>query len=125
MKIAVTAKGSGLGAWLDPVFEESRQLVPVSEKGRFESWGQDDASWPDPQGAARVAWLVGQEPERLSQENFRRKPEIGSPRRGSFFHRGERVGLDLVEAAREGILTRLASPPSARMLATVTCGGAH
>lgn len=45
MKIAVTAKGAGLGAWLDPDFVHCRQIVIVDEKDRFEAWtnpGTDD-----------------------------------------------------------------------------------
>lgn len=38
MKIAVTAKGAGLGAWLDPVFETCLQIVIVDDRDRFEAW---------------------------------------------------------------------------------------
>lgn len=38
MKIAVTAKGAGLGAWLDPVFETCMQIVIVDDHDRFEAW---------------------------------------------------------------------------------------
>jgi predicted Fe-Mo cluster-binding NifX family protein len=38
MKIAVTAKGSGLGAWLDPNFENALQVVIVDENDRFTSF---------------------------------------------------------------------------------------
>lgn len=38
MKIAVTAKGAGLGAWLDPVFETCLQIVIVDDQDRFEAW---------------------------------------------------------------------------------------
>ena len=107
MKTAVTAKGSGLGAWLDPVFEESRQLVLVSEEGRFESWGQDEASGPDPQGAARVAWLVRQGAGalvtgRLSGDARNRLAAAGIV----LFTAESGSVLELVEAAREGLLRR-------------------
>ncbi|MGQ9648147.1 MAG: hypothetical protein ACUVWO_16595 [Thermodesulfobacteriota bacterium] len=38
MKIAVTAKGAGLGAWLDPNFESCLQIVIVDDRDRFEAW---------------------------------------------------------------------------------------
>lgn len=38
MKIAVTAKGAGLGAWLDPVFEACLQIVIVDDHDRFDAW---------------------------------------------------------------------------------------
>ncbi len=38
MKIAVTAKGAGLGAWLAPVFEDCLQIVIVDERNRFDAW---------------------------------------------------------------------------------------
>lgn len=38
MKIAVTSKGAGLGAWLDPNFETCLQIVIVDDRDRFEAW---------------------------------------------------------------------------------------
>jgi len=38
MKIAVTAKGAGLGAWLDSNFEACLQIVIVDDRDRFEAW---------------------------------------------------------------------------------------
>lgn len=38
MRIAVTAKGAGLGAWLDPNFETCLQIVIVDDRDRFEAW---------------------------------------------------------------------------------------
>lgn len=38
MKIAVTAKGAGLGAWLDPNFESCLEIVIVDDRDRFEAW---------------------------------------------------------------------------------------
>ncbi len=109
MKIAVTAKGSGLGAWLDPIFEESRQLVLVSEEGRFESWGQDGASWPDPLGAARVAWLVRQGAGALVTGKLSGEARNRLAVAGIILFTAENGSvLELVEAAREGRLTRLA-----------------
>ena len=38
MKIAVSAKGAGLGAWLDPSFADCKHFVIVDENGKFEAW---------------------------------------------------------------------------------------
>ena len=38
MKIAVTAKGACLGAWLDPNFETCLQIVIVDDRDHFEAW---------------------------------------------------------------------------------------
>jgi len=38
MRIAVTAKGAGLGAWLDADFARSLQIVIVGDDDRFEAW---------------------------------------------------------------------------------------
>jgi predicted Fe-Mo cluster-binding NifX family protein len=38
MKIAVTAKGAGLGAWLDADFDHCLQVVIVDEDNHFEAW---------------------------------------------------------------------------------------
>lgn len=46
MKTLVTAKGAGLGAWLDPSFINCKHFVIVDEKGKFESWEPDaNAEW--------------------------------------------------------------------------------
>jgi predicted Fe-Mo cluster-binding NifX family protein len=50
MNIAVTSKGAGLGAWLDPDFDHCLQVVIVDEDDRFQSWpgpaqsGSEDAA---------------------------------------------------------------------------------
>ncbi len=109
MKIAITAKGAGLGAWLDPVFEESRQLVLVDEQGRFGSWAADEAASGDPHGVARVGWLIAMGAGalvtgRLTEETRDRLAAAGimvlSAEGGSV--------LDLVEAAQHNLLKRLA-----------------
>lgn len=38
MKVAVTARGAGLGAWLDPVFETCLQIVIVDDHDHFDAW---------------------------------------------------------------------------------------
>ena len=38
MKIAVTAKGAGLGAWIDPNFVDCKHFVIVDDNKQFVSW---------------------------------------------------------------------------------------
>lgn len=38
MKIALTVKGSGLGAWLDNRFIDCMQVMFVDENNEFDSW---------------------------------------------------------------------------------------
>jgi len=38
MKIALTVKGAGLGAWLDDDFANCMQVMIVDDNNRFESW---------------------------------------------------------------------------------------
>ncbi len=41
MKIALTTKGSGLGAWLDDDFAHCKQVMIVNEDNRFSSWANE------------------------------------------------------------------------------------
>lgn len=38
MKIALTVKGAGLGAWLDDDFLHCSQVMVVDEKNHFDAW---------------------------------------------------------------------------------------
>ena len=109
MKIAVTAKGAGLGAWLDPDFESCLQIVIVDDRDRFEAWMNPyrDASTKDSLALAiklaeeKVDMLVTgsispQSLEKLGEAGI----EVFCAERGSI--------LELVEAARNHKL-----PPAA------------
>ncbi len=109
MKIAVTAKGAGLGAWLDPNFEESRQLVLVSDEGRFESWAADEAPGGDPKGSARVAWLTRVGAGALVTGTLSTKTRDRLAAAGIMvLSAGSGSVLELVEAAQQGRLKHLA-----------------
>lgn len=109
MKVAVTAKGAGLGAWLDPVFEESRQLVLVDDNGRFESWSADRAAGGDPRGAERGRWLAEQGAVMLVTGRLTRKARASLAAAAIQVFTAESGSvLELVERARKGSLNRLA-----------------
>lgn len=38
MNIALTAKGPGLGAWLDPNFGQSMHVMIMNDRNRFKTW---------------------------------------------------------------------------------------
>ena len=104
MKIAVTAKG----AWLDPVFEESRQLVLVDDEGRFDSWSSAGVPAGDPHGAERARWLAEEGVERLVTGELSPEAEAIFAAAGIEVFTAESGSvLELVEAARKGNLKRL------------------
>ncbi|AEJ61444.1 Dinitrogenase iron-molybdenum cofactor biosynthesis protein [Spirochaeta thermophila DSM 6578] len=107
MKIAVTARGAGLGAWLDPVFEEARQLLVVDESDRFTAWNTPPDSH-DPEGEDRIRWLVDEGANvlvtgRCSEKTYRRLREAGI----RVLRGDEGAVLQVVEAARRGELAPL------------------
>lgn len=59
MQIAVTSKGAGLGAWLDPDFNRCAQIVIVDDKNRFQSWPNDFQ--PDDDGVSLAQRLVAEQ----------------------------------------------------------------
>ena len=102
MKIAVTAKGAGLGAWLDPVFETCLQIVIVDDRDRFEAWMNPFRETESDDGLALAAKLAEEKvnilvtrsisslaKERLAVAGI----DVISAERGSI--------LELVEAARK------------------------
>ena len=109
MKIAVTAKGAGLGAWLDPMFETCLQIVIVDDRDRFEAWMNPfrEANMSDPLALAKklaeekVDILVTGS---ISPQSLQKLSDAGikvfCAERGSI--------LELVEAARNHSL-----PPAA------------
>jgi len=105
MKIALTAKGAGLGAWLDPVFETCLQVVIVDDRDRFEAWMNPyrEANTNDPLALAiklaeeKVDMLVTGS---ISAQSLGKLVEVGVE-----VFRAERGSiLELVEAARNHTL---------------------
>jgi len=58
MRIAITAKGAGLGARLDPHFGRCRQLLLVDEDDRFDAWPREAGSESGGQGIFLAKRLV-------------------------------------------------------------------
>lgn len=109
MKIAVTTKGAGLGAWLAPVFETCLQIIIVDDHDRFDAWMNPyrETSTNDPLALADK--LIGEKVDILitgsiTPQSLKKLSEVGievlAAERGSI--------LELVEAARDHTL-----PPAA------------
>ncbi|HUW40060.1 MAG TPA: hypothetical protein VMV90_03550 [Rectinemataceae bacterium] len=58
MVVVVTAKGAGLGAWIDDSFAASRQVVVVHENGRFDAIANPFPE--DPTGKALADLMVSE-----------------------------------------------------------------
>lgn len=109
MRIAVTAKGAGLGAWLDPVFETCLQIIIVNDSDRFDAWMNPFREAGAQDGLALAQKLCDEKVDALITGT------ISSPAlerlRGCgidvFIAKGGAI-LELVEAARNHIL-----PPAA------------
>jgi len=55
MKVAVTARGAGLGAWLDEDFAHCLQVVIVDDSDRFQAWDNPFREEPEDQAAEKLA----------------------------------------------------------------------
>lgn len=64
MKIALTVKGVGLGAWLDDDFAQCGFVMLVDDDDRFESWKNPDAE------------LEGQTSQKLTELIIQLQPDI-------------------------------------------------
>ncbi len=53
MNIVLTAKGPGLGAWLDPVFARCGHLMLVDDDNRFDAWPNPQRETADAVALAR------------------------------------------------------------------------
>jgi predicted Fe-Mo cluster-binding NifX family protein len=60
MKIAITAKGAGLGAWLDPAFERSLQIVIIDDDDRFTAFEPQSLGVGEQAGVAAAQRLVSE-----------------------------------------------------------------
>jgi len=58
VKIAITARGAGLGARLDPHFGKCRQLLIVDDDDRFDAWGNPAGDQPGGQGISLAKRLT-------------------------------------------------------------------
>ncbi len=110
MKIAVTSKGAGLGAWLDPNFESCLQIMIVDDKDRFEAWSNPCREVSAEDKAALATRLCEEKVDivvtgSISTASLKRLGEAGievlCAEQGSI--------LTLVEAARNHTLTSAAA----------------
>jgi predicted Fe-Mo cluster-binding NifX family protein len=104
MRIAVTAKGAGLGAWLDPDFGKCQQIVIVDEGGDFEALPNSARDLPGGQGLAVAKRLAGLGIDAvvtgvLNPQAYRRLLEAGI---SVFLLEEGRSVLEAVEAVRRG-----------------------
>lgn len=106
MKIALTAKGAGLGAWLDPNFADCLQIVIVDDRDRFEAWENPFRGKEPNDGTDLAARLIQEQVGTLitgviSAQALENLHEAGvvvyQVKHGSI--------LELVEAARDGRLS--------------------
>lgn len=104
MRIGVTAKGAGLGAWLDPDFGRCQQIVIVDEEGDFEAFPNPARDLPGGQGMAVAKHLTALGIDAvvtgvLNPQAYRRLLEAGI---SIFLLEGEGSVLEAVEAVRSG-----------------------
>lgn len=64
MKIALTVKGAGLGAWLDDDFAHCGFVIMVDDDHRFDSWKKPAAEMAD------------QPPQAVMDHVLREKPDV-------------------------------------------------
>jgi len=105
MKIAVTAKGAGLGAWLDPVFETCLQIIIIDDRDRFDAWENPYRETNENDPLALAEKLTGDKVDILvtgsiTPQSLQKLSEVGiqvmAAESGSI--------LELVEAARNHTL---------------------
>ena len=106
MSIIITARGAGMGAWLDEDFSHARQVVVV-EGGSFQAWENPFREQGD--GAALARQMLEEVPNidgvitaRIDVETRQVFREHGIP----VFLADQGAVLDLVEAAGKNALTR-------------------
>ncbi len=59
MRIAITSRGAGLGARLDPHFGKCNQLLIVEEDDRFDAWENPASGQSGGQGVSLAGRLAG------------------------------------------------------------------
>jgi len=106
MRIGLTAKGAGLGAWLDPHFGRCQQVVLVDENNRFEAWTNPSSERPGGAGISMAKRLADSGCTALitgviNPEAFEYLKERGIP----VYLVGRGILLELIEALRDGDLS--------------------
>lgn len=109
MKIAVTAKGAGLGAWLDPIFEACMQIVIVDDRNSFDAWMNPFREAEPLDGVALAQKLVEEKVDALITGEIL-PPALDCLRSAGIkvFTANQGSILELVEAARLHALSSLA-----------------
>lgn len=108
MKIAVTARGAGLGAWLDPDFERSLQVVVVDDDNQFEAWMNSETNSEQFDGLALAAKLVTEQVDILITGKINAESLAYLLQAGISVKRAEQgCVLELIEAARNQTLESL------------------
>jgi predicted Fe-Mo cluster-binding NifX family protein len=104
MKIVVTAKGAGLGAWVDDTFAGCRQVVTFYEGGRFEAISNPYADKED--GIELAKFIVDSiQPDRIVTSSMKAEALKVFTEHGiriDFAQKGS--VMELAEAAANGTL---------------------
>jgi predicted Fe-Mo cluster-binding NifX family protein len=106
MKVAVTAKGAGLGAWIDDDFVHCKQIVVVDENNRFEAWSNPFKDDPSHEAAIQLAkWIVDEGIKLLiTNEISPQSREVLENADVVVYQAKEGAVLTLVEKARNGMV---------------------
>lgn len=107
MSIIVTARGAGMGAWIDDDFSHARQIVVV-EEGSFQSWENPFREQGDGVALARqmleeVADIEAVVTARIDDEAM----NVFRGRRVPVFLANQGAVLELVDAVGKNSLTRV------------------
>ena len=102
MKIALTVKGVGFGAWLDADFSNCGHVMVVEDDNQFEAWKNPLRRSYDHSGRELAESIIQAEPDILVTGN------IADDQKGLFISQGigvmdQRQGyvLELLEEARQ------------------------
>ncbi len=107
MKIAVTVKGAGLGAWLDPDFGKCLQIIVVDDRDRFEAWMNPYREANPPDGLALANKLLEEKVDALVTGSISPLALETLSSAGVVVFYAERGStLELVEAVRTHTLPR-------------------
>jgi|YNPNPStandDraft_1061719.scaffolds.fasta_scaffold17140_6 predicted Fe-Mo cluster-binding NifX family protein len=107
MRIAITARGPGLGAWIDPDFGTSGYVLIVTDDNDFEAWPNPSKASGDARGLDLARRLIdagvdGVITGTVSPDALTLLHRAGIP----VYLAGMDSVLTLVEGARNGVLKR-------------------